>query len=380
MTPSCGRRPPTVSDGADRLAVIFARRLRAEGMTVPTGSVALFVEALNAVDPLDGDNVYWAARVVLVKRPEDIDAFDRAFASFWLGRTGNSPPAAVAVEERAGVDCPERTADTLTAEPPSAATAVLRYSPVEVLRSKDFGDYTAADFAEAQQLMARLRATASMRRSRRRRPARWRRSHAPDIRATVRRALRTGGEPIRRAWYAPSLQPRRLVLLCDVSGSMDLYSRALLRFMHAAVAGRRRVEAFAMGTRLTRLTRELSSRDPDQALRSAGVAVADWSGGTRLGDSLRAYNDGWGMRGMSRGAVVVILSDGWERGDPTVIADQMARLSRVAYRVVWVNPLKASPGYAPLARGMAAALPYIDELVDGHNLNALEELVEIVSR
>jgi uncharacterized protein with von Willebrand factor type A (vWA) domain len=380
LTPSCGRRPPTVSDGADRLAVIFARRLRAEGMTVPTGSVALFVEALNAVDPLDGDNVYWAARVVLVKRPEDIDAFDRAFASFWLGRTGNSPPAAVAVEERAGVDCPERTADTLTAEPPSAATAVLRYSPVEVLRSKDFGDYTAADFAEAQQLMARLRATASMRRSRRRRPARWRRDHAPDIRATVRRALRTGGEPIRRAWYAPSLQPRRLVLLCDVSGSMDLYSRALLRFMHAAVAGRRRVEAFAMGTRLTRLTRELSSRDPDQALRSAGVAVADWSGGTRLGDSLRAYNDGWGMRGMSRGAVVVILSDGWERGDPTVIADQMARLSRVAYRVVWVNPLKASPGYAPLARGMAAALPYIDELVDGHNLNALEELVEIVSR
>jgi uncharacterized protein with von Willebrand factor type A (vWA) domain len=380
LTPSCGRRPPTVSDGADRLAVIFARRLRAEGMTVSTGSVAVFVEALNAVDPLDGHNVYWAARVVLVKRPEDIDTFDRAFASFWLGGTGNSPPAAAAVEERAGVDSPERTADTLTAEQPSAASAVLRYSPVEVLRGKDFGDYTAADFAEAQQLMARLPATASMRRSRRRRPARWRRSHAPDIRATVRRALRTGGEPIRRAWYAPSLQPRRLVLLCDVSGSMDLYSRALLRFMHAAVAGRRRVEAFAMGTRLTRLTRELSSRDPDQALRSAGVAVADWSGGTRLGDSLRAYNDGWGMRGMSRGAVVVILSDGWERGDPTVIADQMARLSRVAHRVVWVNPLKASPGYAPLARGMAAALPYIDELVDGHNLNALEELVEIVSR
>ncbi len=377
--PSCGRRLPTVSDGADRLAVIFARRLRAEGMTVPTGSVALFVEALDAVDPLDGDHVYWAARVVLVKRPEDIDAFDRAFASFWLGRTGNSAPIAVPVDERIVVDCTEPTADTLTAEPPSAATAVLRYSPLEVLRRKDFGDYTAADFAEAQQLMARLRATAPMRRSRRRRPARRRRSHAPDIRATVRRALRTGGEPVRRAWYAPSLQPRRLVLLCDVSGSMDQYSRALLRFMHAAVAGRRRVEAFAMGTRLTRLTRELSSRDPDQALKRAGVAVADWSGGTRLGDSLRAYNDGWGMRGMSRGAVVVILSDGWERGDPTVIADQMARLSRVAYRVVWVNPLKASPGYAPLARGMAAALPYIDQLV-GHNLNALEELVEIVSR
>jgi len=374
LTPSCGRRLQTVSDDADRLAVIFARQLRTEGMTVPTGSVALFVEALNAVDPLDGAHVYWAARVVLVKRPEDIDAFDRAFASFWLGRTGNSPPAAVAVEESVGLDCPERTGDTLTAEPPSAATAVLRYSPVEVLRRKDFGDYTAADFAEAQQLMARLRATTSVRRSRRRRPAQRRRSRAPDIRATVRHALRTGGEPIRRAWYAPSLQPRRLVLLCDVSGSMDRYSRALLRFMHAAVAGRRRVEAFAMGTRLTRLTRELSSRDPDRAIHNAGVAVADWCGGTRLGDSLRAYNDGWGMRGMSRGAVVVILSDGWERGDPAVIADQMARLSRVAYRVVWVNPLKASPDYAPLARGMAAALPFVDEFV------ALEELVVIVSR
>ena len=195
--------------------------------------------------------------------------------------------------------------------------------------------------------MAGLRATAAMRRSRRRRPAKSRRHPQPDVRATVRRALRTGGEPIRRAWYAPTLQPRRLVLLCDVSGSMDPYSRALLRFMHAAVAGRRRVEAFTMGTRLTRLTRELLSRDPDQALRRAGAAVPDWSGGTRLGDTLRDYNDEWGMRGMSRGAVVVILSDGWERGDPTVIADQMARLSRRGLQggvgqptqgVAWLRP------------------------------------------
>jgi len=369
-----------VSDDADRLAVMFARRLRAEGLTVPTGSVALFVEALDAVDPLDGDNVYWAARLVLVKRPEDIDAFDRSFASFWLGRTEDSAPGAETVDEGVAVDGAEPTAATFTAERPSTDSAVVLYSPVEVLRRKDFGDYTAADFVEAQMLMARLRATTSMRRSRRRRHAKGRRGRAPDIRATVRDALRTGGEPIRRAWYEPSLQPRKLVLLCDVSGSMDRYSHALLRFMHAAIAGRRRVEAFAMGTRLTRLTRELSSRDPDHALERAGVTVADWSGGTRLGDGLRAYNDGWGMRGMSRGAVVVILSDGWERGEPTVVAEQMARLSRVAYRVVWVNPLKASPDYAPLARGMAAALPYVDEFVEGHNLNALEELAEIVSR
>jgi uncharacterized protein with von Willebrand factor type A (vWA) domain len=324
--------------------------------------------------------VYWAGRAVLVKRPEDIDTFDRVFGWFWLSQAADIRPAAVTVEERVGVESDPGTDTGSPSRHSEAMTAVLRYSHVEVLRRKDFGEYTAADFAEAQRVMSGLRASAAMRRSRRRRPARWQRHHAPDIRATVRRALRTGGEPIRRAWYGPSLQPRRLVLLCDVSGSMDPYSRALLRFMHAAVAGRRRVEAFAMGTRLTRLTRELSSRDPDQALKSASAAVVDWSGGTRLGESLRAYNDGWGVRGMSRGAVVVILSDGWERGDPTLIADQMARLSRVARKVVWVNPLKATRDYAPLARGMAAALPYVDEFVDGHNLNALEDLVAIVSR
>jgi uncharacterized protein with von Willebrand factor type A (vWA) domain len=161
---------------------------------------------------------------------------------------------------------------------------------------------------------------------------------------------------------------------------MDPYARALVRFLHAAVVGRARVEAFALGTRLTRITRELSSRDPDTAVARAAAAVADWSGGTRLGEGLRAFNDTWGVRGMARGAVVVILSDGWDRGDPAVMAEQMARLSRVAHRVVWVNPLKASPGYAPLARGMAAALPYVDDFVEGHNLAALEELVEVVSR
>lgn len=367
-------------DSADRLAVIFARRLRAEEMAIPTGSVALFVSALSELDPADRDSVYWAGRAVLVKRPEDIDTYDHVFRSFWL----HEPPtglATIAAEERIGVEHNLEAGIEDDAERPSRApTAIVRYSSLEILRGKDFGEYTAADFADAQRLMANLHATAAMRRSRRRRPAKRRRHPQPDIRATLRHALRTGGEPIRRAWYAPTLQPRRLVLLCDVSGSMDAYSRALLRFMHAAVAGRRRVDAFTMGTRLTRLTRELLSRDAIQALRRAGAVVPDWSGGTRLGDALRDYNDEWGMRGMSRGAVVVILSDGWERGDPTVISDQMARLSRVAHKVVWVNPLKASPGYAPLARGMAAALPYIDDFIEGHNLNALDGLVEVISR
>ncbi|MCV7197439.1 vWA domain-containing protein [Mycobacterium angelicum] len=369
-----------MSDSANRLAVLFARCLRAEGIAVPTGSVALFVSALSELDPADRDSLYWAGRAVLVKRPEDIDTFDRVFRSVWLGQPSDAAVAAIAPAEMAGIDDPNPETEDDAEHPSQAPTTAVRYSPVEVLRSKDFGQYTATDFADAQRLMANLRAAAAMRRSRRRRPVKWRRNRQPDIRATVRGSLRTGGEPIRRAWYAPTLQPRRLVFLCDVSGSMDSYSRALLRFMHAAVAGRRRVEAFTLGTRLTRLTRELVSHDPDQALRRASAVVPDWSGGTRLGHTLRDYNDEWGMRGMSRGAVVVILSDGWERGDPSVIADQMARLSRVAHKVVWVNPLKATAGYAPLARGMAAALPYIDDFVEGHNLNALDDLLEVISK
>jgi uncharacterized protein with von Willebrand factor type A (vWA) domain len=195
----------------------------------------------------------------------------------------------------------------------------------------------------------------------------------------VRRSLRAGGEPIDRAFSTTTMRPRRVVLLCDVSGSMAPYARALLRFLHVAVAGRTRVEAFALGTRLTRLTRELSTRDPDAALAAAAARVVDWSGGTRLGDGLRTFNDEWGCRGLARGSVVVILSDGWDRGDPTVLASEMQRLARVAHRVVWVNPLKATPDYAPLARGMAAALPYVDDFVTGHSLAALEELAGVIA-
>jgi hypothetical protein len=172
-----------------------------------------------------------------------------------------------------------------------------------------------------------------------------------------------------------------VVLIVDVSGSMEPYARALMRFAHATVAGRgvRRAEVFTLGTRLTRITRELGGRDPDAAVAAAAAAVADWSGGTRLGASLREFNDRWGVRGLARGAVVVVLSDGWDRGDPAEVAEEMGRLSRVAHRVVWSNPLKASPGYAPLARGMAAALPYVDQFVEGHSYAALEQLADVVA-
>jgi uncharacterized protein with von Willebrand factor type A (vWA) domain len=187
--------------------------------------------------------------------------------------------------------------------------------------------------------------------------------------------------PIRRSWRSPVERPRRLVLLLDVSGSMEPYARGLARFAHAAVTARRsgRVEVFTMGTRLTRITRELARRDPDSALARAAQSVHDWSGGTRLGTSLQEFNDEWGVRGLARGAIVVICSDGWDRGDPALIGSEMRRLARVARRVVWVNPLKASPGYAPLARGMAAALPYVDQFVEGHAVSSLERLADIIA-
>jgi uncharacterized protein with von Willebrand factor type A (vWA) domain len=361
------------------MAVAFAQVLRGAGLDVPVGSVVSYAQALGALGVQGQRPVYWAGRATLVARPEDVATYDRAFAAFWLGEGS-------AVPERSEVasltlltdDAAEATAPEAPAEPPGP-TMALRYSPTEVLRHKDFAACSPSELAEARRLMADLRLRAALRRSRRMEPARRYRGR-PDLRRTVRGALRAGGEPVRRAHLEPARRARRVVLLCDVSGSMEPYARALLRFLHAAVASGSRVEAFAVGTRLTRLTRQLSARDPDAALGQAATAVVDWSGGTRLGDGLRAFNDRWGVRGLARGAVVVILSDGWDRGDPDVLAGEMARLRRVAHRVVWVNPLKASPGYAPLARGMAAALPYVDDFVEGHSVASLENLVEVVAR
>jgi uncharacterized protein with von Willebrand factor type A (vWA) domain len=364
----------------ERLAVGFARLLRGMGLDVPVGSAVTFAEALVAVGLERRQQVYWAGRATLVRRPEDVPAYDRAFAAWWQGLRSVPPASPTPVEMTVVLDSEEDAAPQThgTAEAPGP-TLVVRWSPREVLRHKDFAAYTAAEFEEARRLMADLRLHGALRRSRRRRPS-PRRVGRPDLRRTVRRSLAAGGEPIRRAFTEPGRRPRRVVLLCDVSGSMEPYSRALLRFLHAAVVGHGQVEAFALGTRLTRITRELTSRDPDAALARAARAVADWSGGTRLGEGLRSFNDSWGVRGMARGAVVVVLSDGWDRGDPELLGEQMERLSRVAHRIVWVNPLKASPGYAPLAAGMAAALPYVDEFVEGHSLDSLRTLAKVISK
>jgi uncharacterized protein with von Willebrand factor type A (vWA) domain len=354
--------------------------LRGAGLDVPVGSVVAYVEALGALGIGQQSGVYWAGRTTLVRRIEDVPIYDRAFAVFWLRRTGDALATDVEEEHLTLLlddeDMPEgEEGETLE----ERDVVTVRFSAHEVLRHKDFATYSRAELDEARRLMSDLRLAGALRPSRRKRRS-LRAKGRPDLRRTVRAALRSGGEPVRRKWVDNDVRPRRLVLLCDVSGSMEPYARALMRFLHAAVIGRTKVEAFALGTRLTRLTRQLTSRDPDAALAAAAEEVVDWSGGTRLGEGLRAFNDRYGQRGMARGAIVVILSDGWERGDPEVMAEQMRRLSRVAYKVVWVNPLKASPGYAPLARGMAAALPYIDDFVEGHSLAALQELAEVISR
>jgi uncharacterized protein len=373
----------TLADAPDRVAVTFARVLRGAGIDVPVGATVTFARALEAVGLDRRDDAYWAGRATLLRCPEDAPVYDRAFEALWAGAGGGAPAAATPPVELvvAFDDGPEPPTDQVDDELGAGDVPVVtvRWSPADVLRHRDFATYTSAEHAEAKRLMADLRLAGALRASRRLRPSRRSRGR-PDLRRTVRRSLRAGGEPVRRAFRVPGARPRRVVLLCDISGSMEPYARALLRFLHVAVAGRSRVEAFAIGTRLTRLTRDLSSRDPDAALAAAAQRVVDWSGGTRLGEGLQAFNDRWGVRGMARGAVVVVLSDGWDRGDPELLAGEMERLARVAYRIVWVNPLKATPDYAPLARGMAAALPHVDEFVTGNSVAALEELVEVVAR
>lgn len=373
--------PGTRTRDAGEIAVAFTRVLRGAGLTVPMSSTIAFGEALDRTGLDDRDTVFWAGRATLVRRPEDHDLYDRAFRVFFDHREayGTAEDEDEPIHITLAIDSGDDDGGGAdTAEPADEPTIELRFSATEVLRHKDFAEYSPDELVQAQQLMTRLRLVGSPRRSLRRSAA-DRRTSTPDLRRTVRAAMRAGGEPIRRHFREPTTRHRRLVLLLDVSGSMEPYARALIRFVHAAVAGRQKVEAFALGTRLTRITRELSSRDPDEALRRAATRVVDYGGGTRLGDGLAEFNDEWGQRGMARGAIVVILSDGWDRGDPGDLAEQMQRLHRAAHKVVWVNPLKVTPGYAPLARGMAAALPHVDAFVEGHSVEAMEELARVIS-
>lgn len=367
----------------EALAVGFVRLLRAAGLAVPTSSTISFAEALDQVGIERRDFVYWAGRATLLHHSEDIPIYDNAFRVYFEQRsldglieeTSPAPPITILLDSEdeepppAGADEPDE---------PSGDIETVRFSPVEILTNKDFGDCSDEELAELTKMMSHLKFTTFRRISRRQVPAK-RRGRRPDLGRTVRLALRHQGEPIRRAYTGPATRPRRLVLILDVSGSMESYARALIRFVHAAVVARGRVEVFTIGTRLTRITRQLNNRDPDAALASATPEVQDWAGGTRLGEALRQFNDEWGVRGFGRGGVVVILSDGWDRGEAAELGEQMERLHRVTHRLIWVNPLKASPGYAPLAAGMAAALPHVDTFVSGNTYRSLEQLARLLA-
>ncbi|MET8111705.1 vWA domain-containing protein [Streptomyces prasinus] len=365
-------------DPSEAVAVLlgFARTLRAAGADASAERVHAFLRAVDALRPGVRTDVYWAGRLTLCAGPDDLERYDRVFAAYFgTGGPGGPPPPAASRPRRRLVvrDAAGRRAGGTEEERPGPPLAT-RASSTETLRHRDLADLAAAEREQVRRLLAALTPRGEVRRTARRRPAR---RGEVDPHRTVRELLRQGGEPARLRRRARAERPRRLVLLVDVSGSMAPYADALLRFAHAAVRGRT-AEVFTIGTRLTRVTRELSHRDPGPALSAAWAAVPDWRGGTRLGALLREFLDRWGQRGMARGAVVVLLSDGWERGDPELLAAQMRRLHRLAHRVIWANPLKARPGYAPLAAGMAAALPSVDAFVEGHSLAALEDLAAVV--
>ncbi|WP_349666468.1 vWA domain-containing protein [Actinomadura xylanilytica] len=353
----------------------FARTLRAAGCPADPERVRAMLGALDHLDVLAPADVYWAGRLTLCADPADLPRYDRCFAAYFSGATARpGRPAPPPPTLRRTLTDGARPPAPDGADDPEVGTAAA--SDVEVLRDRDVARLGAAERAEVGRLIALLDAATERRRSRRFEPAPTGR---PDPARTVRETLRRGGEPAPPRYRAHRTRPRKVVLIVDVSGSMGPYADALLRFAHAAVrSGGRSVEAFSAGTRLTRLTRELRHRDPDAAMAAASAAIPDWSGGTRLGAELKEFLDRFGQRGLARGAIVVIASDGWERGDAGLLGEQMARLRRLAHRVVWANPHRARPGYEPLTAGMAAALPHVDDFTSGHSLAALEDLARLI--
>jgi uncharacterized protein len=368
----------------------FGRLLRAEGFPVGTGRILTFCRAVVALGLTDRDSLYWAGRVSLVASRADLGAYDEAFDAWYRSLHTKGPLQIV-------LDLPADVPDDLAGEPPDdvqlSSGVVTQWrgaaeddrpeagdeqairivaSAVEVLRTKSFAHLSEDERRRVAKMIRELAIHVPIERTRRTHPSA--KGARFDLRRTLRRSLRTHGEPFERGWRERRVRARPLVLILDVSGSMSPYARALLQFGYAAMATGRRVEVFCFGTRLTRVTRVLRTKDPDRAMHEIGRRVADWEGGTRIGESLKTLLDGWSQRAALRGAVIVLCSDGLERGDPEVLRTQMARLRRLAYRVVWANPLKGSPRYEPLARGMAAALPSVDAFVSGHNLESLEEL------
>ncbi|MCS7276363.1 MAG: VWA domain-containing protein [Dehalococcoidia bacterium] len=360
--------------------VRFARALRQEGVSVTTDQVTALARALELLPDLDRETFRLAARSTLVCRQEDIVTFERLFDRFFGQGLRDAPTEGANDAWSPGPSrplpgqaplVPPRHVEQEDGGPPLADRS-FSYSPLEVLRRRRFDECTPEELELLARLVRGLRWSLPLRRSRRLHPAR--RSGRPDLRRTLRRSLRYGGEPLPLAWREPSPRPRRLVVLADISGSMERYTRMLLLFLHALARSGQPLEAFLFGSRLTRVTPLMALRDPDLALAEMGRTVPDWSGGTRIGQCLHAFNRHWGKRVLGRGAVVIIISDGWDQGQPELLAAEMERLQKRCHRLLWLNPLLGLPGYQPLTRGMQAALPYVDDFLPADSLASLEAL------
>jgi uncharacterized protein with von Willebrand factor type A (vWA) domain len=381
--------------------VLFGRFLRRLGLRIAPAQIGEVADSLSLIDLGSLEDVRNVSRAILVNRREDLPVFDRAFDLFWGGadvEQGSPPEGFVPI---APIEMPggegngemtEREGSSTgsgslleigTAPDPSGdegdgESALALYSPGEALRHKDFGHYTQDELADAQRFLNGMRWAVTRRRSLRQGPSK--RGRRLDLRRSLRSNLRHGGEMFRLARRAPKLKRRKLVLLCDISGSMDRYTRLLLHFLHSMERSLDNVEVFVFGTRLTRITHALRTRDPDSAIALVTDEVQDWSGGTRIGESLRTFNRRWARRVLGHGAIVLIISDGWDRGAPALLAREMERLQRESYRLIWLNPLLGAPGYEPLTQGILAALPYIDDFLPVHSIASLEALAEILNR
>nr|WP_042190801.1 VWA domain-containing protein [Kibdelosporangium sp. MJ126-NF4] len=353
----------------------FAATLRAAGLACEPERVQAYLAAVEHIDLTVPDQLYWAGRLTLCGEPDDLPRYDEAFQAWFTGQAPRPSPRQETAQPRPSVIAAMLPTTQDSGSPAAPDELGVAASDTEVLRHRDMSDLSAAERAHLRELMVLLRPDPPMRSTFRKRPHR---RGELDPRRTLR-AMRATGEPINLRYRRKGKRPRRVVLLVDVSGSMSPYADALLRFAHA-VARRTHAEVFTLGTRLTRVSRQLRQRDPEVALAAAARAVPDFAGGTRLGEGLRAFLDRWGQRGVARQAVVVVFSDGWERGDPGLLGAQMARLRRLAHAVFWVNPHAGRDGYRPVQSGIVAAQRHIEKLLAGHSLATLEELLVEVRR
>jgi len=367
-------------DAFTGLLVRFAGELRAAGLAVGSGDVLVYCSALSTLDPADLVDLYWAGRATLVNRHDDIARYDEVFRRFFLGDAGPDDELTLMLRASLAAQGALALPSVEPGEGSPEEDAVLGWmaSDVDALKRKSFAACTPAELAALRRIMARIRLTPPRRRTRRTTAASSSGSR-PDPRRTVRETMRMHGEPARLYWRRRKVRLRPLILIMDISGSMADYSRSLLQFAHSAKRSAGRVEVFCFGTRLTRVTGAMECRRPDEALERAARAAFDWDGGTRIGDSLDAFVRGWARRGLCRGGIVVICSDGLDRGDPAVLAGAMERLTRLSHRLVWLNPHKGdNPAFRPSTLGMMIAAPHIDLLLSGHDLASLEKLAALL--